>query len=444
MSKIAGFFTKLMEKYLPDSFVIAIFLTVFTIFLAFTFKGVGIVQSTLYWGSGLWDLLAFTMQMTVILATGYVLAKTPIVDRIINKLVKKVKTPRAAVMVATLVCGVGCWLNWGFGLIIGITVAQKLAANIKGVHYPLIIAAAYSGFTLYGLGLSSSVPLVIATPGHFLEELMGVVPLSETIFSFPMLLATVLLLIILPITNSLLHPKTKDEIIEFDASLLSEAREEIATSIEATDSTIATKLNNNSFIGRVLGVIGVVYVIAYFMDGGSFNLFIVNTIILFLGVLLMGSPSRYVETLGEGIKSVTGIVLQYPLYAGIMAILAGTGLASSFAQIFVDFSTDKTLPLWGLISAYFINILAPSAGGQWAIQGPIMIEAANQIGTSINITAMSVMMGDTWNNLVQPFWILPILALSKLKLKDVMSYTVIMMFWVGLVLIAVFLLWAYL
>ncbi|WP_084783375.1 TIGR00366 family protein [Bacillus dakarensis] len=312
------------------------------------------------------------------------------------------------------------------------------------LHYPLIIAAAYSGFTLYGLGLSSSVPLVIATPGHFLEELMGIVPLSETIFSFPMLLATVLLLIILPITNSLLHPKAKDEIIEFDASLLSEAREEIATSIEATDSNIASKLNNNSFIGRALGIIGVIYVMAYFMDGGSFNLFIVNTIILFLGVLLMGSPSRYVETLGEGIKSVTGIVLQYPLYAGIMGILAGTGLASSFAQVFVDFSTDKTLPLWGLISAYFINILAPSAGGQWAIQGPIMIEAANQIGTSINITAMSVMMGDTWNNLVQPFWILPILALSKLKLKDVMSYTVIMMFWVGLVLIAVFLLWAYL
>ncbi len=273
---------------------------------------------------------------------------------------------------------------------------------------------------------------------------MGIVPLSETIFSFPMLLATVLLLIILPITNSLLHPKAKDEIIEFDASLLSEAREEIATSIEATDSNIASKLNNNSFIGRALGIIGVIYVMAYFMDGGSFNLFIVNTIILFLGVLLMGSPSRYVETLGEGIKSVTGIVLQYPLYAGIMGILAGTGLASSFAQVFVDFSTDKTLPLWGLISAYFINILAPSAGGQWAIQGPIMIEAANQIGTSINITAMSVMMGDTWNNLVQPFWILPILALSKLKLKDVMSYTVIMMFWVGLVLIAVFLLWAYL
>ena len=177
------------------------------------------------------------------------------------------------------------------------------------------------------------------------------------------------------------------------------------------------------------------------MDGGSLDLNLINFIILFLGILLLGTPAAYVAKLNDGIKTISGIILQYPFYAGIMAIMAGSGLVNTISHVFVDVATPGTLPFWGLISSFFINFFAPSGGGHWVIQGPFMIDAAKEIGSSISQTSMSVMLGNAWNDLVQPFWILPALALSKLKLRDVMGYTVIMMLWVGVIHIAAVLAW---
>ncbi|WP_078429640.1 short-chain fatty acid transporter [Alkalihalobacterium alkalinitrilicum] len=442
MTKLTNFFTRLMNKYLPDPFVFAIGLTLLTVVLAMVVERSSFTDITYYWGSGFWDLLAFTTQMAVILAAGYVLAKTPFVDKILNMIVSKVHQPRTAVAVATLVGGIGSYLNWGFGLIIGGIIATKLARGVKGVHYPLIIAAGYSGFALYGLGLSGSVPVLISTPGHFLEGQIGIIPLSETIFSFPMLITSLLLITTLPIVNALLHPKREEDIIEInpDLGIVNEAA---ATVEDLKHETIASKLNNSKFFGVSIGLLGMLYIFLYFSRGGSIDLNIINFILLFLGILLLGTPARYIETLNSGIKTISGIILQFPFYAGIMAIIVGTGLVGTIAQGFVSISTPETLPFWGLISAFFINILAPSAGGQWAVQGPIMIEAAQSIGASITQTSMAVMLGDAWNNMVQPFWILPVLALSSLKLKDVMGYTVVIMLWIGAIFVSVFLLWGY-
>ncbi|MCY1219835.1 putative short-chain fatty acid transporter [compost metagenome] len=158
-------------------------------------------------------------------------------------------------------------------------------------------------------------------------------------------------------------------------------------------------------------------------------------------MLLLGTPVNYVAKLNEGIKTISGIILQYPFYAGIMAIMAGSGLVDTISRVFVEIATPQTLPFWGLLSSFVINFFAPSGGGHWMIQGPFMVDAAKAINSSVSQTSMSVMLGNAWNDLVQPFWILPALALSKLNLKDVMGYTVIMMFWVGLIYIAALLLW---
>ncbi|MGH8465212.1 MAG: TIGR00366 family protein, partial [Pseudomonas sp.] len=153
-------------------------------------------------------------------------------------------------------------------------------------------------------------------------------------------------------------------------------------------------------------------------------------------------PIQYVEKLNEGIRTIGGIILQYPFYAGIMAIMAASGLVNTFSHAFTQVATPETLPFWGLLSSFVINFFAPSGGGHWMVQGPFMIEAAKTLGASVSHTAMAVMLGNAWNDLVQPFWILPALALSKLKLKDIMGYTVIMMIWVGLVYAVAILAWA--
>jgi short-chain fatty acids transporter len=443
MQKITGFFTELMRKYLPDPFVFAIGLTLLTMILAVLVQGQGIVALTTSWGKGFWTLLAFTTQMAVILAMGYVLATAPLTERFLDRIVVRVHDPRMAIIVATLVGGIGSYLNWGFGLVIGGIVARKLALSVKGVHYPLIIASAYSGFTLYGLGLSASIPVLISTKGHPMEAQMGVIPLSETIFSPTMLVTSLVVLITLPLLNAWLHPKPGQPVTEIDRTLEERTRAaQAAIPADAGDeNTFASRLNNSRLLSGLIGLIGVVYVVLYFHGGGTMDLNLINFIILFLGIILLGTPIRYVEKLNEGIRTISGIILQYPFYAGIMAIMASSGLVNTFSEFFVKIATPHTLPFWGLISSFFINFFAPSGGGHWVIQGPFMIEAAKAIGASVGHTATAVMLGNAWNDLIQPFWILPALALSKLKLKDIMGYTVIMMFWIGIVYTVAILAW---
>ncbi|GCB06227.1 short-chain fatty acid transporter [Ralstonia sp. SET104] len=440
MQKLTAFFTELMRKYLPDPFVFALGLTLLTMVLAVLVQGQAVTALVLGWGKGFWSLLAFTTQMAVILAMGYVLATAPLTERLLDRVVARVDNPRAAVIVATLVGGIGSYLNWGFGLVIGGIVARKLALRVRGVHYPLIIASAYSGFTLYGLGLSASIPVLISTKGHPLEAQMGVVPLSQTIFSPVMLVTSLVVLITLPLLNAWLHPKPGQPVKEIARDAEGQAAAAVALDIDE-GNTLANRLNHSRVLSGLIGIIGIAYVVLHFRAGGSMDLNLINFIILFLGILLLGTPIRYVEKLNEGIRTIGGIILQYPFYAGIMAVMASSGLVETFSHGFVKIASAESLPFWGLVSSFVINFFAPSAGGHWVIQGPFMVDAAKAIGASVPHTAMAVMLGNAWNDLVQPFWLLPALALSKLKLKDIMGYTVIMMFWIGIVYTVAVLVW---
>jgi short-chain fatty acids transporter len=446
MSKITAFFTELMRRYLPDPFVFAIMLTLLTMALAFGVESRPLPAVVQDWGKGFWSLLAFTTQMAVILVMGYVLAAAPVVDRFLNRITERVHTPRQAIIVATLVGCIGSYLNWGFGLVIGGIMARKLALKVKGVHYPLIIASAYTGFTMYSLGFSATIPVLISTKGHAFEGKMGLIPLSETIFSAPILLTSLAVLIALPLLNATMHPKAGEPVTELDpASVAAEAKAGgDAQQLLGDEKTLAYRLNNSRLLSLLIGLCGMAYVVMHFVQGGNLDLNMINFFILFLGVLLLGTPMKYVEKLNEGVKTIGGIILQFPFYAGIMAIMHGSGLVESIAHLFVSVSSATTLPLWGLVSSFVINFFAPSGGGHWVLQGPFMIDAAHQLGASQAQTAMSVMLGNGWNDLVQPFWILPALALSKLKLKDIMGYTVVSMLLVGAIYAATMVIWPHL
>ncbi|MDA8448321.1 short-chain fatty acid transporter [Paracidovorax avenae] len=445
MSKITAFFTELMRRYLPDPFVFAILLTLLTMALAFGVESRPIDAVVQDWGKGFWSLLAFTTQMAVILVMGYVLAAAPIVDRFLDRIAARVSTPRQAIIVATIVGGVGSYLNWGFGLVIGGIMARKLALKVKGVHYPLIIAAAYTGFTMYSLGFSATIPVLISTKGHAFEGTMGLIPLTQTIFSAPILLTSLAVLIALPLLNAAMHPKQGEKVVELDPATVADAKPAAsAEGLLGDEKTLAYRLNNSRLLSLLIGLCGMAYVAMHFMKGGNLDLNMINFFILFLGVLLLGTPMKYVEKVNEGVKTIGGIILQFPFYAGIMAIMHGSGLVESIAHVFVNISTAATLPLWGLVSSFVINFFAPSGGGHWVLQGPFMINAATTLGASQAQTAMSVMLGNGWNDLVQPFWILPALALSKLKLKDIMGYTVVSMLLVGAIYAVTMLVWPHL
>lgn len=436
MNAIAEFFTRIVSRYMPDPFVVAIILTALTVLFAMLVQGAGFFEVATFWGDGFWNLLAFTMQMTVILLAGYVLARTPAVDKLMDVLVLAIHSPRAAVIAATLVGGIGSWLNWGFGLVLGTLIAQKLGRKVKGLHYPLVIAAAYSGFAVYGVGLSGSVPLLINTPGHFLEDSIGLVGLNETIFSPYIIGMNLVLLVTLPLFNAMLHPKNPADIVE--------AHVEPELTTAATDEanpTLADRLNNSPILGVAMGLFGLLYIVLYLGNGGGVTLNFINLLFLSLGITLFVTPARFLAAVNDGVKVVSGIILQYPFYAGILAILGGSGLIVTLANWFVSISGPGTLPLWSFFSAGLINIFVPSGGGQWVIQGPVMMTAAEQIGASIPATALAVQIGDMWTNMVQPFWLLPALAISGLKLKQLMGYMVMVLFYTGAVFIATIALW---
>ena len=440
MNALANFFTRLIGRYLPDPFVIAIGLTFLTLALAMLIEGATPLEAAVYWGDSFWNLLAFSMQMTVILLAGYLLAKSPPVNAALVYLVSKVERPATAIIVATLVGAIGSWLNWGFGLVIGTLVARELGQRVKGLHYPLVIAAAYSGFAIYGIGLSGSVPLLIATEGHFLQDTIGIVPISETILSPIMLFTSLFVIVTLPFFNAWLHPKTPEDTIEAksDAALETDSAD-VATEMP----TAADRINRSPISGIAIGLLGLTYAASHFIGGGSLNLNIINTTFVFLGILLFASPAKYLAALNSGVTIVAGIIIQYPFYAGILGILTGSGLVVTLSEFFVNISSPQSLPIWSFLSGGLINLLAPSGGGQWAVQGPVMMAAAQELGASIPATALAVQIGDQWTNMIQPFWILPVLAISGLRLRDVMGYLILITVYLGIVFGAAVTFWGY-
>lgn len=447
LERTADFFTKMMARWLPDPLVIAVLLTILVLAMAIGFQGSGPLEAIDYWGNGFWDLLSFSMQMTVVLLTGYILARTPIVDALLDRLTGKISSPRVAIITVTVVALVASWLNWGFGLVMGGIVAKKMGMNVKGLHYPLAIASGYSGFLVYGTGLSGTIPLTVATEGHFMEEQMGLVPTSETIFSPIVLLITAVTFVALPLFNAMLHPKDPAKVRELDQStLIAETKPALAPNFDADGRrNYAMTLNNSPWVGIVIGVLAMIFIARhFFLNDGQVDLNSINFLFLFLGLLLFARPARFLSAVADGVKIVSGIIIQYPFYAGIMGILVGSGLVVSFADWFGSFSTSETLPFFSFLSAGIINLLAPSGGGQWAVQGPVMIEAAQSLGASEAATSMAVAFGDQWTNMLQPFWILPVLAISGLKLRDVMGYLVLVLVLTGVIFGASILAWGFL
>ncbi|MBZ9559197.1 MULTISPECIES: short-chain fatty acid transporter [Modicisalibacter] len=421
---------KLVERYLPDPYIFVLLLT-----LVAAAAAIGVERQTplavlRFWGDGFWNLLTFSMQMLLVLVAGFMLASSPPVQRILARLAAQAGTPARAIVLVTLVSLAASWLNWGFGLVVGALFAKELARQIR-VDYRLLIASAYSGFVVWHGGLAGSIPLVIATPGHFAADRIGVIPTSETIFSFFNLAILVVLFAVVPLINRLMLPDESDSVYVDADKLGKPASAEARPLIERP----AEHLENSKTLAWLVGIPGLLFLLDHFLlRGGGLNLNIINFLFLFLAIVLHRTPRRLLDSLHEAIKGGAGIVIQFPFYAGIMAIMVQSGLAETLSQGFVSIANAQTLPFWSFISAGVVNLFVPSGGGQWAVQAPVMLPAAQALGADIPRIAMAVAWGDAWTNLLQPFWALPVLAIAGLKAKDIMGFCLIQLFVTGAII----------
>jgi short-chain fatty acids transporter len=431
---------KIVQKYLPDPFLFAVILTLIVLGMGMTLTGQSLMSMLGHWNSGFWSLLAFAMQMTLVLVTGHTLANAPIIKRALNRMAKVAKTPLQAIFAVTFVSLIACWINWGFGLVVGALYARQLAKEVKNVDYRLLIASAYSGFLIWHAGLSGSIPLKLATAGEGLSKatlgtIVDPISTSQTIFAPFNLIIIGIILVTLPLVNRAMHP-SESEVIAIDPALLIEDEPVV---LAKADMTPADRMENSPVLSMIIGAMGIAVVFVYFSNGGSLNLNIVNFMFLFAGVILHGTPRRFLNAVFEATKGSAGIILQFPFYAGIMGMMTGfTGDGASLAGMisngFVSISTTTTYPLFTFLSAGIVNFFVPSGGGQWAVQAPIMMPAGAALGVPAAKTAMSIAWGDAWTNMIQPFWALPALGIAKLGAKDIMGFCLVDLLYAGVII----------
>lgn len=427
LNRVSKPFVKLVERYLPDPYIFVLLLTLITFAFAVVIQNQSPLTTIQQWGDGFWGLLTFSMQMLLVLVTGFMLACTPLVKALLERLASLAKSPGSAIVLVTLVSLIASWINWGFGLVVGALFAKALARKVS-VDYRLLVASAYSGFIVWHGGLAGSVPLTIATPGHFSEAQIGVVGTGETIFSGFNLLLLAIMFVIIPLVNRLMLPPESESIIVDSAKLKDDALP------SATNERPADKLENSKVLGILVGFAGLAYLTNYFVSGGGLNLNIVNTLFLFLAIVLHGTPRNVLHSLQQAVQGGSGIVIQFPFYAGIMAVMVQSGLAQTMSEWLISFASAESLPVWSFISAGIVNIFVPSGGGQWAVQAPVILPAAAELGAEINRVAMAVAWGDAWTNLIQPFWALPVLAIAGLKAKDIMGFCLVQLIVTGVII----------
>lgn len=418
---------RLIDRYLPDPFVFVLVLTLFAGITAALTQNSSPLQVVTMWGNGFWSLLSFSMQMLLVLVTGYMMASTPLVRRGLSALAGLASSAGGAILLVSVVSLAASWINWGFGLVVGALFARELARTVR-VDYRLLVASAYSGFIVWHGGLAGSIPLSIATEGHPFADMTGIVPTSQTIFSFYNLAIVVALFIVVPFVNRAMMPREGDSVY-INPALLAE---DIAKRPEA--STPAERMENSYVLSILVGAAGIAWLIQHFAAGKGLTLDVINFLFLTLAILLHGTPQNLLNALTEAVKGGAGIVIQFPFYAGIMAIMVQSGLAASISEGLVGLATATSLPFWTFMSAGIVNFFVPSGGGQWAVQAPVILPAAEALGADLARAAMAVAWGDAWTNMVQPFWALPILGIAGLRAKDIMGFCVVHLILSGIII----------
>ena len=320
--------------------------------------------------------------------------------------------------------GLASLISWAFCLVAGALVAREVAIQVRQrgitLDYPLLVASAYAGLVVWHMGYSGSAPLFVATPGNALEGMLGgTIPVTETIFApWNMVLAAVTLAAI-PLICAAMAPAPRDT-IEIPEHVVSDRGED-----EPSDppDSFAARMDRSRVFTLALGGLLAVYLINWFATKGlDLNLNIVNWTFLAVGLLLARSAAHYVRLIAHASTTVGQVLIQYPFYAGIMGIMAGSGLASVIAGWFTSIADTHTLPFWAFLSGGLINMFVPSGGGQWVVQGPIFLEAAKVLGTEPARIVMGVAYGDQWTNMIQPFWTIPMLAIAGLHMRAIMGY----------------------
>ncbi len=416
------------QNIMPDPFVFALLLTFIGALLAWWLapnaSPASIVSA---WYGGVFAIFTFAFQMVIMLVAGYALATAPQVHRGLVKLASLAKSPASAISLTLFVAMIASWLNWSLGLVTAALLAREIAKRVR-VDFGWLVAAGYSGYVISTEGLSGSIALSQSTHGsalNMVEKFTGHgLSLSQTVFTRFNLIPIAVLLVVLPIVFRYLAP-TEAASAYADPERLRAEDQQKPPAREVT-GTFGSKLDHAWILNLLMVTFGIgALVMQLKRTNGTVDLNSVIITLFMLGMLLHWRPATYVAAVKKAARITGSLILQYPLYGGIMGIITTTGLAAVISNVFIRYSTAHTLPFFTSLTALVITLFVPSGGGLWAVVGPLVIPAALNLHASLPGTTMAVAMGESVANMLQPFWALPILAIAGISMRRMMGFMVV-------------------
>jgi short-chain fatty acids transporter len=428
------------EKWIPDAFIFALLATVIVFAAALVTTPSSFTQVVDAWGGGFWDLIPFTLQMSLIIITGHVLATSAPIGKAIRAIAGWPRTPRGAVALVAFFAMATSWFNWGFSLIFSAVLAKEVARRVPGTDYRALAAASVLGIgSIWAQGLSGSAALQMATPGALQPQIRdivahggivpgGIIPFSETIFLWQSFVSVIVEMVVVTLVMWLATPPASKA--KTAAALgINLGEQEFTPSPKPQAPSPGQWLEYSPILNLIVFALGAVYLVRYFGRAteplNAITVNIINFAFLLVGVLLHHTPARLMQAVQAATPAVWGVILQFPFYAGIAAIITSTHLSQQLANAFVSVSTPASYPAVVAIYSAVLGVFVPSGGSKWVIEAPYVMSAAHELKVHLGWVVASYDLGEALANLVQPFWMLPILGMFGLRARDVMGYTFI-------------------
>jgi short-chain fatty acids transporter len=450
VARLALALTAWTERWVPDAFIFALVATLLVFLAGLTATPSTAVQVVDAWGRGFWDLIPFTLQMSLVIITGHVLATSRPVGALIRTIAGWPRTPRGAVALVTFFALASSWINWGFSLVFSAVLARDVARRVEGVDYRALAAASFLGLgSIWAQGLSGSAALQMATPGALQPQIRdivahggmipaGIIPFRHTIFLWQSIVSVLIEVVVVTLVMWLATPPAGAGRTAADLGIDLGRSETRTSELRTQNAELRTDippgawLEHSRILTWVIVALGGTYLVRYFSQAGdplnALNLNVLNLGFLLVGFLLHETPARLMRAVQDATPAVWGVILQFPFYAGIAGMITSTHLSQQIAGLFVSLSTPVTFPPLVALYSAMLGVLVPSGGSKWVIEAPYVMEAAHTLKTHLGWVVSAYDLGEALANLVQPFWMLPILGLFRLGARDVMGYTIVVFF----------------
>ncbi len=430
------------ETWIPDAFIFALLATVLVTLAALAWTPASPGQVIDAWGNGFWDLIPFTLQMALIIITGHVLATSAPMGRAIRAIASWPSTPKGAVALVTFCTLVASWFNWGFSLVFGAVLGREVARRVEGVDYRALGAASVLGLgSIWAQGLSGSAALQMATPGALQPQIReivaagglvpgGVIPFRHTIFLWQSVLSVAIEIALVCTVMYLAAPPASK------ARTAKSMGIDLGTSESGSaDTPIPRPLppsawpEHSPLLSWLVVALGATYLVRYFARQpeplNALTVNVLNFAFLMIGILLHKTPARLMRAVQAATPAVWGVILQFPFYAGIAAVITTTHLNERLANAFVSISSPQTFPAVVAVYSAVLGVFVPSGGSKWVIEAPYVMAAAHSLKVHLGWVVAAYDLGEALANLLQPFWMLPVLGVFGLRARDVMGYTFI-------------------